>query len=299
MSHDQPAPPRHLERLDPKTTEPILAAQHYVRYDWAAQFLPAARVLDCSCGLGYGSVLLAEAGAESVVGMDISAEAIETAREIYAHPRVSYHVTDALAITQSEFGTFDTIVSLETIEHVAQPEKLLNIFRALLAPNGQLLLSAPNDKHLNVENPFHLWKAELEPVQAWLQARFAHVACYLELRPMGSMVASREWVSQRATGSVTMRPVDRLSAEHAVGFLFACGDQPPRPAPPMSAQLLDGHGYLVELDKPRMRLWEEARHLADCWEEQNARLVRQEEYIQDLRAEGDRLRKLLAKRPGS
>lgn len=297
MSSEKPDAPGHLERLDPKTAPPILAAQHYARYDWAAQFLPAARVLDCSCGLGYGSVLLAEAGAAVVVGVDISPEAIETARRRYAHRRVTYQVADAFTLAPPEFGPFDVIVSLETLEHVARPEALLDVFRGLLAPAGQLLLSVPNDTHLNVENPFHLWKAELGRVQEWLTARFAHVACYLELRPIGTLVAPREWVSEGARDSVALRHVGTLPAEHAVGFLFACGDTPARPVPPVAAQLLDGQGYLVELDQPRMRLWEEARYLADCWEEQKAYIHQQEKYAQELRAECDRLRKALEARP--
>ena len=46
----------------------------------------------------------------------------------------------------------------ETIEHVSSPERLLEILCDLLAPNGILLITCPNDAieaQRGIENPFH------------------------------------------------------------------------------------------------------------------------------------------------
>ena len=54
----------------------MLAAEHVVRYAFAAALCRGRRVLDVACGEGYGSAMLAAAGAAQVVGVDISQEAV-------------------------------------------------------------------------------------------------------------------------------------------------------------------------------------------------------------------------------
>jgi 2-polyprenyl-3-methyl-5-hydroxy-6-metoxy-1,4-benzoquinol methylase len=133
-----------------------LASEHLARYRWACTFLPRKRVLDCSCGPGYGTAMLADRGAEQVIGVDIDAGAIESARSRYARPNVEYREADALRMSAEKMGRFDLIVSLETIEHLAEPQRLLDVFAGLLTDEGQLLLSCPNDAVLGTGNPFHL-----------------------------------------------------------------------------------------------------------------------------------------------
>src|SRR5207249_9324746 len=102
--------------------------------------VPEKRVLDIACGEGYGSAALARAGAASVVGVDISAEACEHARRKYG---VDARVGRADRIPLPA-GSIDVIVSFETIEHVERPESFLNECVRVLAPGGALILSTPN-----------------------------------------------------------------------------------------------------------------------------------------------------------
>ena len=57
--------------------------EHLHRYALCLEFTTGKSVLDIASGEGYGSALLAKV-AESVVGVDISAEAVEYAQQQYS-----------------------------------------------------------------------------------------------------------------------------------------------------------------------------------------------------------------------
>lgn len=72
-----------------------------------------------------------------VVGVDIDNETIQFARQFYSGP--GYLIGDIADIPWA--GRFDWIVSLETIEHLPEPEKALRIFRH---HGSHLIASTPN-----------------------------------------------------------------------------------------------------------------------------------------------------------
>ncbi len=146
-----------VERLDPHTTEDAHnRALHLERYHWAAQHVHGREVLDIACGLGYGAAMLSEsAAAPNVLGVDRSPEAIEMATARHGSDRVRFQrVEDA---ETASFGDrrFDTIVSLETLEHLRHPVGFLRHAWSLLAPGGRLVVSAPV-RETPGDNPFHL-----------------------------------------------------------------------------------------------------------------------------------------------
>src|SRR5688572_17038072 len=83
------------ERMIPEVADPHMFWEHVYRYRFAASYAPGRRVLDIACGEGYGSAALLKAGAASVIGVDISAEAVAHARRKYG---VDARVGDAAAI---------------------------------------------------------------------------------------------------------------------------------------------------------------------------------------------------------
>jgi SAM-dependent methyltransferase len=150
-----------LERLVPDelTATDATGAEtlelHMARYRFAAGFVAGGRVLDCACGVGYGTAVLAaaEGRPDQVLGVDVDASAVEYARQRYASDRLSFAVGDGAAL-EDALG-FDTIVSLETIEHVTEPAALIGNFVRLLKPGGTLVASVPVTPSVDV-NPYHL-----------------------------------------------------------------------------------------------------------------------------------------------
>lgn len=135
-------------------------AVHVSRYLFAKPFCSGKKVLDIACGEGYGSALLAKWGAESVLGVDIAPAAIDAAKSNFSGPAVSFVQGD---IVQSEIldgeTDFDLIVSLETIEHVDDPEKFLLTLKKHLKPDGVIIVSCPNDHWYykdGGDNPYHM-----------------------------------------------------------------------------------------------------------------------------------------------
>jgi SAM-dependent methyltransferase len=130
-------------------------ALHVERYRFAARHARPGRLLDMACGVGYGTRLVADeaTGIRSALGVDVSESALAYARERYARAGVDFRLGDALRFADPE--GFDTIVSLETIEHVADPQRLVDRLVSLLRPGGVLVASVPSTPTVDV-NPHHL-----------------------------------------------------------------------------------------------------------------------------------------------
>ena len=128
---------------------------HLERYRWAAEHIrPGDRVLDMACGVGYGSRLLADAVAPggTVTGVDIDDGAIAYAKEHYATPTTAFHCTDAFRFGTA--GSYDVAVSLETIEHVVDPGRLVGHLVNLVKAGGLVIASVPITPSVDV-NPHH------------------------------------------------------------------------------------------------------------------------------------------------
>lgn len=120
------------------------ADHHFRRYEFAAAY-SRGRVLDAACGCGYGSKWLLT-NAEMVVGVDSNLEAIEWARKNFQGP----YFVHAKIEDRPWHGKFDTVVSLETIEHIRDPKPVLETFREI---GTVLIASVPNEEN-------HPFKAE-------------------------------------------------------------------------------------------------------------------------------------------
>jgi ubiquinone/menaquinone biosynthesis C-methylase UbiE len=129
------------ERLIPEAyAGEIVLAEHVARYRLAGRLAPGRRVLDAACGEGYGTAMLAAAGAASVVGVDVDEQTVAHARRRY---ELDVRVGDVGRLPFAD-AAFDLVVSFETIEHVPDPEAALNEFTRVLAPDGLLIVSTPN-----------------------------------------------------------------------------------------------------------------------------------------------------------
>jgi SAM-dependent methyltransferase len=154
MITNRPAPPMEIERIA-GSGDLLWFPDHLARYLFAMQFCPGARILDVCCGVGYGSFLMAGAGAVSVEGLDVSEDAIREAAR-HTLPNLRFRVGDAC---QPYGSVYDLITCFEGIEHVRQPAQLLQQVYDALGPNGVAVLSTPNtaaNPGGGSQNPYHL-----------------------------------------------------------------------------------------------------------------------------------------------
>jgi SAM-dependent methyltransferase len=138
----------------------IEASIHMARYLSARDACKGQVVLDIACGEGYGSWLMRQWGATSVVGIDVSEDAVRRAQVRFKDPAVTYRAAPAENL-QEIVGDkrFGLIVSLETIEHLNDPRAFLQNLKAVAAPGATIIVSAPNDHWYFKDggtNPYHL-----------------------------------------------------------------------------------------------------------------------------------------------
>ena len=115
---------------------------HVARYEFAAKELPPeSRVLDIACGVGYGAWILAKAG-HHVTAVDRSKEAIDYAVKFYGHRNIKHVCSFVDGFQIPPNGSFDAVVSFETIEHLEDPLPLLRQWHGY-API--LIASVPNE----------------------------------------------------------------------------------------------------------------------------------------------------------
>jgi SAM-dependent methyltransferase len=162
LQRDQPegVPPLQLtgERTLPDVPEEnYWFRRHLVVYEWIAARVGGRRVVDLACGEGYGTDVLSRTAAR-VVGVDANPEAFEHARLKYASEKVAFE-RDMIELWT---GDVDCVVFLQTIEHVQDPDAVLEHVRELIGPDGVAFISTPNLLTLapegaeKSENPWHV-----------------------------------------------------------------------------------------------------------------------------------------------
>lgn len=136
------------ERIIPEEMKPTneLLLEHLARYYFALPYVKG-KVLDIACGTGYGSKMIAKVKKKEIsyiLGVDIDEDSITYAIQHYYHPLLTFKQGNVLDDNlKKEIGTFDTILSFETIEHVPDDREFLTKIYELLAPGGTLVLSTP------------------------------------------------------------------------------------------------------------------------------------------------------------
>jgi SAM-dependent methyltransferase len=175
---------RYVPELNAAT---MMEAEHQARYRWACALAASRTVLDAGCGVGWGTKLLLDAGAAAATGLDLSEQALESARDRTAGRATL--VRGDLQQMPFEDDSFGLVVCFEAIEHVEEPGTALDELRRVLAPGGVLLISSPNRGVYPDGNPFHLNEYSSEELEDALRARFAHVDVYRQQTHVGSLLA--------------------------------------------------------------------------------------------------------------
>ena len=183
MQRNQPpgVPPLALtgERTLPDVPEENYWYQrHVAAYRWVAERCGGQRVVDLACGEGYGSAILADR-AQLVFGVDANPEAHEHARLKYRNDNIAFR--RALVEEFDEGAPYDAIVFLQTIEHIQDPEWLLERLASRLEPGGIAYVSTPNRLTLappgtsRSDNPWHVREYDAVEYRELVEPHFSSV----------------------------------------------------------------------------------------------------------------------------
>jgi 2-polyprenyl-3-methyl-5-hydroxy-6-metoxy-1,4-benzoquinol methylase len=167
-----------LERADPthlpKNWWELSCALWRYEYAAAQPELQEGAVVDCACGLGYGTEILHNAGCK-VTGLDCSEIAVRTAQLRYPH--LTFNLCD---LNKEVFVNADSLVTLETLEHLDSP---LNTLQQLPHRVKNLIASVPAVPTTQY-NPFHKHDFSIESFRKLIEdGGFKIVEVYMQSAP--------------------------------------------------------------------------------------------------------------------
>ncbi|OGK12471.1 hypothetical protein A3C98_02625 [Candidatus Roizmanbacteria bacterium RIFCSPHIGHO2_02_FULL_37_15] len=102
-------------------------------------------ILDIGCGYGWCELNFLKRGAKKIIGIEPSANDLQTAIKNIKNKKIEFKVCDALDLDFKP-GSFDTVVCWEVIEHLPKNSEnlLFKKIGVVLKKNGALYLSTPN-----------------------------------------------------------------------------------------------------------------------------------------------------------
>jgi SAM-dependent methyltransferase len=147
--------------------------RHVAVYEWIAERCAGLRVVDLASGEGYGSDLLARQASE-VIGVEANPDACDHARAKYRRENLSFQ----RGLVEDFDEPRDAVVFLQTIEHIHEPERLLErIARiapvAYISTPNRLTLAPPGAE--KSDNPWHLREYDAGEYRELLEPHFASV----------------------------------------------------------------------------------------------------------------------------
>ena len=126
------------------------------------------RILDLGCGTGWLTTMLGRFGATT--GVDLSPVAIHRAQSLF--PDVTF-MTGNLFDLQLPDETFDVVVAVQVLDHMADQPRFLDLVARLLPRGGHLILittNAWNTAHWTRSELEH-FAGDLQPIEQWVTPR--------------------------------------------------------------------------------------------------------------------------------
>jgi SAM-dependent methyltransferase len=268
----------------------LLGSMHIHRYELAAELCRGLRVADVGCGSGYGSEIIARESS-FVLGVDLDEETISEAQEKLAKPgRLEFDVADARDFLRERLrDRFDAIVMLETLEHLPDRDDVLTSLRRHAEDGLRLVVSVPNSRMLQEENPYHTFDFGFDEASEAF-ADFPDTKLAYQFLAEGSVVQSN---GEGRPGTVTLgEPGEREYAQQFIA-LVNFGDAPATSAlMRLQAEPLNQR-YVMGLERANEELRLANARLARSWRGTAdsaaatlvAKIKRLEEALEEAKAE--------------
>lgn len=142
--------------------------RHVAAYSLAEPEFGPGRLLDLGCGVGHSFHLLAP---RETVGVDLEGEAL-------AGQDRETVVADMRQIP-FEGSSFESVLSVHSLEHVPDPERVVGEVARVLAPEGTAVFVTPNrltfGRPDEIIDPFHYVEFDADQLEELCSARFSEV----------------------------------------------------------------------------------------------------------------------------
>ena len=130
--------------------------------------------------------MLALAGAENVVGVELSDEAVAYSQKHYSAPNLTFIAANAENLSFLNDRAVDVVVSFETIEHLFNAEAYLDEIVRILRPGGRFLVSTPDRRIASImyfytqrpANTHHVREYTEGELLDLLSSKFIIESCY-------------------------------------------------------------------------------------------------------------------------
>ncbi len=180
-----------------------------------------ARLLDIGCRHGSLLANLRQLGHTDLVGVDISADAVERGRAAYPDLADRLHVYDGGALPLPPHSV-DVVTMFDVIEHIPDPERYLRGVRQVLKPDGLFIFQTPN---ILVDVPYWILALRLfnREKLAWLFREHCSLQTYHGLRRLLRRAGFRDVrvEKNRSDTAFKMRYVEKTLGRPGVLILKA------------------------------------------------------------------------------
>ena len=148
------------KRLRLRPAPPILGKNMHIlaghqRLDFAKRYTKHGTILAAGCGEGAFAIWAKKHNAQNdVYAIDIN----DPGEEFHTHP------VEFKKVSLEDYRTtkkFDTIFMMEIIEHLEEPEKIIEKYFKMLKDDGRMLITTPYVSDWDWEED-HIWRWDLE-----------------------------------------------------------------------------------------------------------------------------------------
>jgi len=186
-----------------------------MRYVFATRYANSGSILDIACGTGYGASMLS-ARSKFCVGADIDSDAIKRSKAACDNERISFVQCDCHQLPFRR-DAFELVTSMETIEHLADPQRFLQELAGCVRGGGHVVISTPNRGYkapwVRDINPYHLHEWVPEEIESLAREALGDIDMYFQWPSVKQRVLDNLMWTVRKSLRLMPRPIEALLLE--------------------------------------------------------------------------------------